>query len=113
LSQVDGKVDWDNVPEEAMDSEGGAVLRRFIHGANTTVARVSFEAGAAIAVHSHPNEQWAQVLTGRMEFTVDGKSITVEAGQMLHLLPDVPHGAKALVPSVVLDMFAPPRLDWG
>lgn len=106
-------VNWESVREEAMESQGGTVLRRFIHGPQSTVARVSFETGASVPVHSHPNEQWAQVVEGRMEFVVNGQTVLVEAGQMLHLPPDVPHGAKALVPSVVLDMFAPPRSDWG
>ncbi len=47
-----------------------------------------------------------------MEFTVDGKTVEVAAGQNLHLPSNVPHGARSVAESTVLDMFSPPREDF-
>ena len=105
---------WDDILETALPSEGqGAILRRFFNGDAMTIARVTFSAGAISPVHSHVSEQVALVLSGRMEFTVDGKPVVVAAGEALHLPAHVPHGATALEDSVLFDVFSPPRADWG
>ena len=91
----------------------GSVLRRFVNGERVTVARVAFTAGSRVAPHRHDNEQFSLVLSGAMEFTVEGEPVLVGAGEMLHLAPGELHGAEALEDAVVLDFFAPPRADWG
>jgi quercetin dioxygenase-like cupin family protein len=103
---------WDRVRESKMPSVEGDVLRRFVEGEQMTVGRVSFTAGATTEPHRHHNEQFSIVLSGRMEFTVEGKSVIVGQGEVLHLEANELHGAKALEPSVVMDVFSPPRTDW-
>jgi quercetin dioxygenase-like cupin family protein len=106
-------IHWDNVPESEMPSLAGTVLRRFRSGDKLTVARVTFTEGAEVEAHTHENEQFAFVESGRMEFTVEGRTVLVEAGETLHLPSNVRHGAKALEASVIIDIFAPPRADWN
>lgn len=103
---------WSDVALEPMPAEG-SVLRRFVNGERITVATVTFTAGSAVLPHRHDNEQFAIVLTGAMEFTVEGAPVVLHGGDMLHLEPGELHGARALEDSVVLDVFAPPRADWG
>jgi quercetin dioxygenase-like cupin family protein len=38
--------------------------------------------------------------------------VTVRAGEVLCIPPDVPHEALALEDTVDLDVFNPPRRDW-
>lgn len=104
--------DWQRVAEEPMPADG-SVLRRFVNGERMTVARVAFTAGSAVAAHRHENEQFAVVLSGAMEFTVEGVAVVVRAGEALHLAANEFHGARALEDAVVLDLFAPIRDDWG
>ena len=103
---------WDQVVEEAMPAEG-SVLRRFVGGEQMTVARVVFTAGSAVAEHSHENEQFAVVLSGEMEFMVEDEPVVVRAGEVIHLAANERHGARARTDAVILDVFAPPRADWG
>lgn len=103
---------WENVREEAMPAQG-SVLRRFVNGERMTVARVAFTAGSVAPEHRHPNEQFSVVLSGTMEFVIEGEPLVVRAGEMVHLEANVFHGAKALEDAVLLDVFAPLREDWG
>jgi quercetin dioxygenase-like cupin family protein len=104
---------WDRVPKEAMPAQAGDVLRRFVGGEQMTVARVSFSAGAVTEPHRHANEQFSLVLSGTMEFLVEGDPVVVRAGEVIHLPANALHGARALEPAVIMDVFAPPRADWG
>jgi quercetin dioxygenase-like cupin family protein len=103
---------WDSVGEAKMPSEQGDVMRRFVNGERMTVARVSFTEGAVTEPHRHDNEQFSIVLSGRMEFLVEGTPVIVGAGEIIHLESNELHGAKALEASVIVDVFAPIRADW-
>ncbi len=105
---------WRDVPESPLPSEnGGSVLRRFVSGAQMTVARVTFAAGSVLPVHRHINEPFSVVLEGALEFVVEGVPVVARAGDVVHLASNETHGARALEDSIVLDVFAPPRDDWG
>jgi quercetin dioxygenase-like cupin family protein len=43
---------------------------------------------------------------------VDGKEVTVRAGEVLVIPSDLPHKADALEDSSVIEIFSPIRLDW-
>ena len=104
--------DWQSVPEEAMPADG-SVLRRFVEGERMTVGRVAFTRGSSVPVHRHENEQFSLVLSGALEFIVEGRPVVVRPGEILHLPANEQHGARALEDTVVLDVFSPPRQDWG
>ncbi len=62
--------------------------------------------------HHHENEQVANVIEGRLRFTVGDEVRTVGAGESVVVPPGVPHEVVALEDTVVFDVFAPPRVDW-
>lgn len=96
-----------------MPAEAGTVLRRYVSGEKMTVAQVAFAPHSATEPHRHENEQFTFVLSGALEFTVEGRTILVRAGESLYLAANEFHGARALdEPATVLDVFAPPRADW-
>ena len=73
------------------------------------------EAGCIVPWHDHENEQLSYVLSGAVRFRVgdpDGAEVLVQAGEILHIPSGVPHGVVAVVDSVSLDIFSPPRQDW-
>lgn len=108
------KIDFGTLPVSPLPAETGSVLRRFTGGEQLTVAQITFAAGSALPGHRHTNEQFTLVLSGTMEFfREDNTTILVNAGEMMHLPSNEWHGARSITDAVVLDMFAPPRADWG
>jgi quercetin dioxygenase-like cupin family protein len=88
-----------------------------IHGAlyhsdHLTMGHVTVENGAILPEHHHINEQWTHVIEGELEFTIDGETHVLKAGETAHILPDVPHSAKALTRVRLIDCFMPVREDF-
>ena len=76
------------------------------------IARVLLKKGCIVPEHSHVNEQLTYILEGALKFTIDGRQITVAAGEVLCIPPNMPHRAEAIEDTVDLDVFYPPRQDW-
>ena len=86
--------------------------RQLVVGQNIMLARVLLKKGCVVPLHSHHNEQITYILEGALTFWIDGKEIVVNAGEVLTIPPHMPHKAEALVDTVDLDVFNPPREDW-
>jgi quercetin dioxygenase-like cupin family protein len=86
--------------------------RQFIVGTGMMIARVLLKKGALVPMHQHHNEQITYVLEGALEFSIEGRKVVVQAGEVLCIPPNVPHEALALEDTVDLDVFNPPRQDW-
>ncbi|RDK08384.1 cupin domain-containing protein [Cupriavidus lacunae] len=57
--------------------------------------RVDFDRGAVAPMHSHPGEEIAYVLEGRLEYQLDGKPpITLKVGDALFIPAGTVHTAK-------------------
>jgi len=76
------------------------------------VARVLLKKGSLVPLHHHYHEQVAYVESGALQFTIEGKELTIRAGECLCIPPNVPHSALALEDTVDIDYFNPPREDW-
>jgi quercetin dioxygenase-like cupin family protein len=86
--------------------------RQFVVGESMMVARVLLKKGCVVPLHSHANEQITYILEGALKFEIDGREITVAAGQVLCIPSNMPDKATALEDTVDLDVFTPPRADW-
>ncbi len=108
------KMELKYVPWSTIDLEdlNPLLQRQFVVGHDIMVARVLMKKGCIIPLHSHHNEQFTYILEGALKFWVDGKVIVVNAGEVLTIPPHMPHKAEALVDTVDLDVFNPPRADW-
>jgi quercetin dioxygenase-like cupin family protein len=100
---------WDDIEVESLNALIG---RQMVVGTNVMVARVLLKKGAIVPLHSHHNEQVSYILEGALRFFIDGREITVSAGEVLCIPPHMPHEAIALEDTVDLDIFNPPRQDW-
>ena len=100
---------WDAEPVEPLNDRIG---RQMLNGEAMTLARITLARGALVPEHSHPNEQIATVLSGRLRFRLGDEERVVDAGASILIAGDVPHEVEALEDSVVLDAFAPRREDW-
>jgi unsaturated pyranuronate lyase len=52
------------------------------------------------------------VVQGAIKFEVEGREVTVRAGEVLVIPSNLPHNALALEDSSVIEIFSPIRLDW-
>ncbi|MBK8030834.1 MAG: cupin domain-containing protein [Anaerolineae bacterium] len=68
--------------------------------------------GAVVPDHNHMNDQVGYVIYGRMELTINGETSICEAGSSYAVPGGVRHSARALVDSLVIDTFSPPRNDY-
>ena len=102
-------IPWTTVPIEDLNP---LLQRHFIVGHEIMLARVLLKKGCIVPKHSHHNEQVTYILEGALKFWIDGKEIIVNAGEVLTIPPHMPHKAEALVDTVDLDVFNPPREDW-
>ncbi len=104
---------WDDIPIEPLNPLIG---RQFLVGTNVMIARVLLKQGAVVPLHHHHNEQVTYILEGALKFILKteagDKEITVRAGEVLCIPPNLPHEAHALLDTIDLDIFNPPRQDW-
>jgi quercetin dioxygenase-like cupin family protein len=65
-----------------------------------------------IPEHRHPQEQTGYLVSGRLEFSIDGAKLVAEPGSSWSLPADLPHSASALEDSIVVEVFSPVREDY-
>jgi quercetin dioxygenase-like cupin family protein len=102
-------IPWTSVPLESLSP---LLQRQMVWGQQIMLARVLLKKGSVVPEHSHHNEQVTYILDGALKFWIDGKEITVHSGEVLCIPAHMPHKAEALVDTVDLDVFSPPRADW-
>lgn len=103
------KKSWSEIePEKLSDS----ITRKFIHGDKVMIAELNLKKGAVVPEHKHENEQVSWILQGEMVFEIQGKEITVKAGDVLVIPSNVPHKVTAKEDSLDIDLFSPIREDW-
>ena len=97
------------MPTETMSE---CIGRKIISGEKAMVAQVFLKKGAVVPQHFHESEQITYILEGALEFELEGKTVVVNAGQVLRIPSNVPHRAVALEDTLDVDVFCPPREDW-
>jgi len=76
------------------------------------MVKIDFCIGGIGAVHSHVHHQCSYVVSGIFEFTINGETKIVKAGDALYMEPDIPHGVKCLEAGILIDTFSPVRTDF-
>jgi unsaturated pyranuronate lyase len=90
------------------------VVAREVQGEQLTVAVVELDPSSLVPEHHHASEQLGFVVSGSLTFRVGDETRTLGPGETWSIPSDVPHEARAGAEgAVVLDVFAPPRDDWG
>lgn len=90
----------------------GITRRILAHGGKMMGVEATFEKGAIGSEHRHPHEQVTYVLSGKFEYTCEGKKYLLGPGDSYYVQPDWLHGAVALEDGVLLDIFTPQREDF-
>lgn len=104
-------VKWEDLPNFFVREH---VSRAGFRGEDVLLVMNWLEKGMTLGMHSHPFEQIAVILTGRMRWTVGEETFEVGAGEVLRIPPDVPHGGIPISDETVmnLDIFCPIRDDY-
>jgi quercetin dioxygenase-like cupin family protein len=93
--------------------EPGMRRQLLAYSHNVMLVRHHFLKGWKGTRHSHPHEQLVYVVTGRIQFDGDGRTIELRSGDSVIVEGKVEHQATALEDSEVLDVFAPYREDYA
>ena len=84
-----------------------------VFGEKTMITIFNLEPNAVIPAHKHPNEQITYVVEGEMEFTLEGKTKVLKAGDGVVVPANQEHGALVLSkPTKVIDAWYPMREDY-
>jgi quercetin dioxygenase-like cupin family protein len=100
---------WDDMPHEVVTD---VITRKIVTGEREMIAQVFLKKGAIVPAHSHESEQISYILSGALKFTIGGREVVVEAGEVLVIPSWAEHMAEALEDTVDLDVFSPIRQDW-
>ncbi len=70
------------------------------------------ERGGMVPEHSHKNDQVGYIIYGKMELTIGDETQILLAGDSYAIPGGVLHKARALIDTLAIDVFSPPREDY-
>ncbi|MEJ2037637.1 MAG: cupin domain-containing protein [Desulfosarcinaceae bacterium] len=76
--------------------EGRVVSRTFAQTASVGLTLFAFDAGEGISSHTAPGDAMVQVLDGEALVEIDGREMTVAAGQVVVMPAHAPHAVTAV-----------------
>lgn len=76
------------------------------------VCEFHLEAGSIVPLHHHMNDQVGYVVAGKLELKVGEQTKILKQGDSYAIPGGIEHGATALEPTVLIDVFSPPREDY-
>lgn len=99
----------DDIPSKELAK---GITGKYVHSNNMTIGFVSIEKGAILPAHSHVHEQFTQIISGKLEMTIDGITKVLIPGSVTLIPSNVIHSANALTDCKVTDTFYPVREDY-
>lgn len=82
--------------EHVAYSEGSIVSKTIYEKDSGTLTLFAFDKGQKLSEHTAPFDAFVQLLDGKVELVIGGKSVIVSEGEM-HLMPaDVPHAVNGI-----------------
>lgn len=90
----------------------GFSRRTLATGAAMMIVEWTMEAGAFMPFHHHVHEQVGYLVDGEVEMIIDGKTHLLRPGDSYAVASGVEHAGRVLRPSVMIDIFSPPRDDY-
>jgi quercetin dioxygenase-like cupin family protein len=103
---------YGNADAEPIEMLPGLTRRVLVSSDVMMLVEFTFEKGVKVPQHTHPHDQVGYVVSGRMRMVIGDQTAECDPGDSYHAPPDVPHSGVALEPSVVVDVFSPPREDY-
>ncbi len=82
--------------------DGSIVSKQIIKNPNGNITLFAFDKGESLTEHTSPYEAVVYMVDGEMEIKIGGNPYDVEAGEIIVMPPNVPHGLKAKQKSKML-----------
>jgi quercetin dioxygenase-like cupin family protein len=99
--------------EPVVVTPDGAQRRILTYGGKLMLVHFTFDAGVTSWHHSHPHEQIGYVVSGEIDFVMDGhEPAHLTAGGSYYVPPNVKHHIVTHAASVLIDVFTPVREDF-
>jgi quercetin dioxygenase-like cupin family protein len=77
-------------------SEGGIVSKTVLKKETGNISLFSFAKGEALSEHTAPFDALIQVVDGKAEIIIGGKSYFLESGQSIIMPANIPHAVKTV-----------------
>jgi quercetin dioxygenase-like cupin family protein len=90
----------------------GVHRRTIIWGERAMVVEVTLPKGLVVPPHSHVHEQCGYLVSGRLEFTIDGRAEVIEPGGGWFVPSNAVHSVVALEDAIAIDVFSPVREEY-
>jgi quercetin dioxygenase-like cupin family protein len=105
-------IDWSKIPWEPVRA---GVERKAFSGSGATVALNRLMPGHEPRPHSHPHEQIAYVMSGKIDFHIGDDVVTLGPGGVLVIPPNALHWGVVVgdEPVLNLDVFTPKREEYA
>lgn len=102
---------WDQLPKEVVRA---GVERAGFRGDDVLMVMNWLKPGMETNPHSHPFEQLAYIVQGRMKFVIGDDTFEAGPGSVIRIPPDVEHYGEPIgdEPVLNLDVFSPIRDDY-
>ena len=85
-----------NLSELVAYEEGRVVSRTFAQNLVLSLTLFAFDTGEGVSTHTAPGDAMVQILDGEALVNIDGKEMTVSAGQVVVMPADIPHAVTAV-----------------
>lgn len=95
-----------------IDMGDGVQRRTMVWGDRMLLAEIHMEAGGTVPRHDHVYEQIGYCISGSLELDVGDDTTVVTANTSWVIPGNAPHGARALEPSFVIEIWNPARDDY-
>ncbi len=89
--------------------EGNILLKTLTYCDKVQLVEFKIKKGVFLPEHTHPNTQIGYLIEGKIEFDINGKKFIAEAGDSWCIPENVPHSAKILEDTKVIEVFSPIR----
>mgnify|MGYP006278881695 CR=1 FL=1 len=77
-------------------SDDGIVSKRVVHKDKGNVTLFAFDKGQRLSEHTAPFDALLQVVEGRTEVTINGKSHDLKTGEIIIMSAHIPHAVYAV-----------------
>jgi quercetin dioxygenase-like cupin family protein len=82
---------------DLVDYENGRVVSRtFAQNPSVSITLFAFDKGEGVSTHTAPGDALLQVLDGKALVNIDGKEMTVGAGEVVVMPANIPHSVNAV-----------------
>ena len=76
--------------------QGRVVSRTFAQNPSLSITLFAFDKGEGVSTHTAPGDALLQVLDGDARVNIDGKEMTVSAGEVVVMPANIPHSVNAV-----------------